>query len=164
MCDVSFLFAVMSDDVLGPDGDYFRLLLPGTYTVTASASGYQPFTSTVTVGPAEAVQVDKWHHTTHVLINTLKWIFTVFFISYNLQYKLWFYEYMKNVYVQRFFAFVLSSYISIWKFSPKCQTWMEKLIPTRKAIRQLKFLPPTLGQDKERERFCQRRPNSVSVF
>lgn len=59
MCDVSFLFAVMSDDVLGPDGDYFRLLLPGTYTVIASASGYQPFTSTVTVGPAEAVQVDK---------------------------------------------------------------------------------------------------------
>ncbi|XP_016335666.1 carboxypeptidase N catalytic chain-like isoform X2 [Sinocyclocheilus anshuiensis] len=45
------------DITSGTDGDYFRLLLPGTYTVTASALGYQPFTSMVTVGPAEAVQL-----------------------------------------------------------------------------------------------------------
>ncbi|XP_068161429.1 carboxypeptidase N catalytic chain [Antennarius striatus] len=44
------------DVTSGVGGDYFRLLLPGTYTVTASAPGYQPSTSTVTVGPAEATQ------------------------------------------------------------------------------------------------------------
>ncbi|XP_051770264.1 carboxypeptidase N catalytic chain isoform X2 [Ctenopharyngodon idella] len=48
---------VNHDITSGTDGDYFRLLLPGTYTVTASAIGYQPFTSMVTVGPAEAVQL-----------------------------------------------------------------------------------------------------------
>uniref|UniRef100_A0A8C7QMT1 Carboxypeptidase E n=1 Tax=Oncorhynchus mykiss TaxID=8022 RepID=A0A8C7QMT1_ONCMY len=45
------------DVTTGVDGDYFRLLLPGTYTVTASTSGYLPSTSTVTVGPAEAIQL-----------------------------------------------------------------------------------------------------------
>lgn len=50
---VSHFFPPLS----GVDGDYFRLLLPGTYTVTASAPGYVSSTSTVTVGPAEAIQV-----------------------------------------------------------------------------------------------------------
>ncbi|KAF3853638.1 hypothetical protein F7725_014326 [Dissostichus mawsoni] len=45
------------DVTTGVDGDYFRLLLPGTYTVTASAPGYVPYSSTVTVGPAEAIQL-----------------------------------------------------------------------------------------------------------
>ncbi|KAJ8386575.1 hypothetical protein AAFF_G00169010 [Aldrovandia affinis] len=45
------------DMTSGVDGDYFRLLLPGTYTVTASAQGYLSSTSTVTVGPAEAIQL-----------------------------------------------------------------------------------------------------------
>lgn len=41
----------------GVHGDYFRLLLPGTYAVTASAPGYAVSSSTVTVGPAGATQV-----------------------------------------------------------------------------------------------------------
>ncbi|KAM4624284.1 carboxypeptidase N catalytic chain isoform 1-T1 [Polymixia lowei] len=48
---------VNHDVTSGVDGDYFRLLLPGTYTVTASALGYLPSSSTVTVGPAEAIQL-----------------------------------------------------------------------------------------------------------
>lgn len=40
------------DITSGEHGDYFRLLLPGTYTVTASSDGYQPQTQIVTVGPA----------------------------------------------------------------------------------------------------------------
>ncbi|XP_034631901.1 carboxypeptidase N catalytic chain [Trachemys scripta elegans] len=40
------------DVTSGDQGDYFRLLLPGTYTITASADGHQPQTVTVTVGPA----------------------------------------------------------------------------------------------------------------
>ncbi|KAG9338354.1 hypothetical protein JZ751_025913, partial [Albula glossodonta] len=48
---------VSHDITSGVDGDYFRLLMPGTYTVTASAPGYQSSTSTVTVGPAEAIQL-----------------------------------------------------------------------------------------------------------
>ncbi|XP_023652725.1 carboxypeptidase N catalytic chain isoform X2 [Paramormyrops kingsleyae] len=45
------------DITSGVSGDYFRLLLPGTYTVKASAPRYQPSTNVVTVGPAEAVQL-----------------------------------------------------------------------------------------------------------
>ncbi|XP_035297710.1 carboxypeptidase N catalytic chain [Cricetulus griseus] len=40
------------DVTSGEHGDYFRLLLPGTYIVTAKAPGYDPKTVTVTVGPA----------------------------------------------------------------------------------------------------------------
>ncbi|XP_028844727.1 carboxypeptidase N catalytic chain [Denticeps clupeoides] len=43
------------DVTSGAHGDYFRLLLPGTYTVTASAPGHVPSTKQVTVGPAEAI-------------------------------------------------------------------------------------------------------------
>ncbi|XP_061612430.1 carboxypeptidase N catalytic chain [Phyllopteryx taeniolatus] len=46
------------DVTSGVHGDYFRLLLPGTYTVTASAPGYTVSSSTVTVGPAEATQLN----------------------------------------------------------------------------------------------------------
>ncbi|XP_061911608.1 carboxypeptidase N catalytic chain [Entelurus aequoreus] len=48
---------VNHDVTSGVAGDYFRLLLPGTYTVTTSAPGYTASTSTVTVGPAEATQL-----------------------------------------------------------------------------------------------------------
>uniref|UniRef100_A0A7N5KJL6 Erlin-1 n=1 Tax=Ailuropoda melanoleuca TaxID=9646 RepID=A0A7N5KJL6_AILME len=41
------------DVTSGDHGDYFRLLLPGTYTVTATAPGFDPETVTVTVGPGE---------------------------------------------------------------------------------------------------------------
>ncbi|XP_075389569.1 carboxypeptidase N catalytic chain [Tenrec ecaudatus] len=41
------------DVTSGEDGDYFRLLLPGSYIVTATAPGFEAETVTVTVGPAE---------------------------------------------------------------------------------------------------------------
>ncbi|XP_006001883.2 carboxypeptidase N catalytic chain [Latimeria chalumnae] len=46
------------DITSGEGGDYFRLLLPGTYTVTASAAGYHRQTIEVTVGPADATVVN----------------------------------------------------------------------------------------------------------
>ncbi|XP_043912870.1 carboxypeptidase N catalytic chain [Protopterus annectens] len=46
------------DITSGMEGDYFRLLLPGTYTVTASAPGYYSKTESVTVGPAGPTQVN----------------------------------------------------------------------------------------------------------
>ncbi|XP_015245995.1 PREDICTED: carboxypeptidase N catalytic chain [Cyprinodon variegatus] len=46
------------DVTTGVDGDYFRLLLPGTYTMKASAPGYLSSSNTVTVGPAEAIQLN----------------------------------------------------------------------------------------------------------
>ncbi|EHH19293.1 hypothetical protein EGK_19972 [Macaca mulatta] len=45
------------DVTSGDHGDYFRLLLPGTYTVSAIAPGFDPETVTVTVGPAEPTLV-----------------------------------------------------------------------------------------------------------
>ncbi|XP_065274163.1 carboxypeptidase D isoform X2 [Emys orbicularis] len=39
-------------------GDYWRLLVPGSYKITASARGYNPLTKTVTVGNRGAVQVN----------------------------------------------------------------------------------------------------------
>ncbi|KAJ7325075.1 hypothetical protein JRQ81_018095, partial [Phrynocephalus forsythii] len=50
---------VAHDVTSGEHGDYFRLLLPGTYTVTASADGYQPQIQTVTVGPAGPTVISK---------------------------------------------------------------------------------------------------------
>ncbi|XP_013361699.1 PREDICTED: carboxypeptidase N catalytic chain isoform X2 [Chinchilla lanigera] len=41
----------------GERGDYFRLLLPGTYTVTATAPGFNPETVVAIVGPAEPTLV-----------------------------------------------------------------------------------------------------------
>lgn len=42
----------------GEHGDYFRLLLPGTYTVTATAPGFDPETTIAVVGPAEPTLVN----------------------------------------------------------------------------------------------------------
>ncbi|XP_003479838.3 carboxypeptidase N catalytic chain [Cavia porcellus] len=46
------------DVTAGEQGDYFRLLLPGTYTVTATAPGFHPKTVVATVGPAEPTLVN----------------------------------------------------------------------------------------------------------
>ncbi|XP_009697574.1 PREDICTED: carboxypeptidase D-like, partial [Cariama cristata] len=40
------------------DGDYWRLLVQGTYKITASARGYDPVTKMVEVGSKGAVQVN----------------------------------------------------------------------------------------------------------
>ncbi|CAH1802479.1 unnamed protein product [Owenia fusiformis] len=40
------------------DGDYWRLLAPGTYTVTATKKGYTPVSHSVVVGTNEAIQVN----------------------------------------------------------------------------------------------------------
>jgi hypothetical protein len=48
---------IMSFYLLGEHGDYFRLLLPGTYAVTATAPGFDPQTVSVIVGPAEPALV-----------------------------------------------------------------------------------------------------------
>ncbi|XP_044521695.1 carboxypeptidase N catalytic chain [Gracilinanus agilis] len=49
---------IAHDVTSGKQGDYFRLLLPGTYEVTATAPGYGSETTTVTVGPADPKQVN----------------------------------------------------------------------------------------------------------
>ncbi|XP_053305916.1 carboxypeptidase N catalytic chain-like [Spea bombifrons] len=46
------------DVTSGTGGDYFRLLLPDTYSVTASADGYYAKISTATVSPGAATRLD----------------------------------------------------------------------------------------------------------
>lgn len=40
------------------DGDYWRLLVPGSYEVSVAAKGYEPETKTATVSPNKATELD----------------------------------------------------------------------------------------------------------
>ena len=52
-------------------GDYFRLLLPGTYALTARKDGYKPIQKTVVVKPnSDAVQLDFLLQTDNTLPDT----------------------------------------------------------------------------------------------
>lgn len=44
---------INQDVTSGDRGDYFQLLLPGTYTVTATTPRFEPEIMSVTVGPGE---------------------------------------------------------------------------------------------------------------
>lgn len=104
----------------GVGGDYFRLLLPGTYKVTASASGYVPSTSTVTVGPAEATQV----------CFTLKYTFTIHWHSrHNVNGKLFL---VWNIHTIFLFFYCLSAELLLEKSTkttkPERQTPQEELL------------------------------------
>lgn len=46
------------DIITAKDGDYWRLLLPGGYEVTAEANGYEPLTKDVTVTEGEAKELN----------------------------------------------------------------------------------------------------------
>lgn len=46
------------DIITAKDGDYWRLLLPGGYKVTAEANGYEPLTKDVTVTEGEAKELN----------------------------------------------------------------------------------------------------------
>lgn len=46
------------DIITAKDGDYWRLLLPGGYKVTAQAKGYEPVTKEVTVTDGEAKELN----------------------------------------------------------------------------------------------------------
>lgn len=129
-CFISF--HLLSDAVLGPDGDYFRLLLPGTYTVTASATGYQPFTSPVTVGPAEAVQVDKKCAHKHLHVIFLQW-----FLSLTI---------CKNGWMFNLFYYICFLQLHFYlKLQPKVSNLHTKAHPNKKGHSTAKLPPTNLG-------------------
>ncbi|XP_047409448.1 carboxypeptidase N catalytic chain isoform X2 [Sciurus carolinensis] len=60
------------DVTAGEQGDYFRLLLPGTYTVTATAPGFDPLTENVIVHPGKPTLVNFYLKRSITQVNPAK--------------------------------------------------------------------------------------------
>ncbi|XP_005335285.2 carboxypeptidase N catalytic chain [Ictidomys tridecemlineatus] len=60
------------DVTAGEQGDYFRLLLPGTYTVTATAPGFDPQTENVIVHPGRPTLVNFYLKRSIAPVNPLR--------------------------------------------------------------------------------------------
>ncbi|VTJ72203.1 carboxypeptidase N catalytic chain isoform X1 [Marmota monax] len=60
------------DVTAGERGDYFRLLLPGTYTVTATAPGFDPQTENVIVHPGRPTLVNFYLKRSIAPVNPLR--------------------------------------------------------------------------------------------